>query len=212
MKIEDKLTETIEGVTWSILHLALPGQAESGDRYYVKAFDDRVLLAAIDGLGHGDEAAMASKKAIRVLDEHASKTDSLMDLIKRCHEDLKDTRGAVMNIASFNLKKATMLWIGIGNVHGLFFHREKGEIHPSQVTIIQRGGIVGFRLPVLQVTMMPLKFGDTLIFTTDGFKNDYADDLFLQGSTEQIAEYISNGYAKNNDDALILVARYLREK
>jgi len=211
VKVENKLTEITEGITWSILRLALPGQVESGDRYYVKAFDDRVLLAAIDGLGHGDEAAEAGKKAIRVLDEHASKTDSLMDLIKHCHEDLRETRGAVMNIASFNYKKRTMSWIGIGNVNGLFFHREKGEIQPTQVTIIQRGGIVGFKLPVLQVTMMPLQFGDTLVFTTDGIKNDYADDLFLQGSTEQIAEYIGNGFAKHNDDALILVARYLRE-
>ncbi len=211
MKVENQLTETIEGITWSILRLALPGQVESGDRYYVKAFRDRLLLAAIDGLGHGHEAALAGKKAIQVLDEHAKQTDSLMDLVKRCHEDLKNTRGVVMNIASFNWQKKTMSWIGIGNVNGFYFHREKGEIQPSQMTIMQRSGIVGFKLPVLQVTMLPLQFGDTLIFTTDGIQNDYVDELYLQGSTEQIAEYISKGYSKKNDDALILVARYLRE-
>jgi len=211
VKVENKLNDTTEGISWSVLRLALPGQSESGDRYYVKAFDDRVLVAAIDGLGHGNEAAIAGKRAIQVLDEHAMRTDSLMTLVKHCHEDLKDTRGAVMNIASFNWNKHTMSWIGIGNVNGLYFHREKGDIHPTQVTIIQRSGIVGFKLPVLQVTMLPVQFGDTLIFTTDGIRNNYVDDLYLQGSTKQIAEFIAKGYAKNNDDALILVARYLRE-
>ncbi|MFZ3285209.1 MAG: hypothetical protein WA191_00020, partial [Telluria sp.] len=43
---------------------ALPGQAVSGDACLVRPFPDGVLLAVIDGLGHGAGAAEASRTAI----------------------------------------------------------------------------------------------------------------------------------------------------
>ena len=42
----------------------LEGQAESGDRHLVKSFIDGVLVAVVDGLGHGAGAASAAGTAV----------------------------------------------------------------------------------------------------------------------------------------------------
>ena len=45
---------------WGVATRALEGQSESGDMAVVVPFDHGVLAAAVDGLGHGPEAARAA--------------------------------------------------------------------------------------------------------------------------------------------------------
>src|SRR2546422_1725166 len=81
-------------IEWGVASLALPGEAESGDRHLVKPVGTSVLVAVVDGLGHGAEAASAAQAAVAALERHAS--ESLVGLVERCHRALKGTRGAVM--------------------------------------------------------------------------------------------------------------------
>src|SRR5206468_5609454 len=48
-------------VEYGVAKLALPGHAESGDHHVVRCNRNGVLIAAIDGIGHGEEAADAAK-------------------------------------------------------------------------------------------------------------------------------------------------------
>src|SRR2546428_13845346 len=84
-------------IAWGVAGRTLPGQTVSGDLHLVKPLGDHVLLAAVDGLGHGKEAATAAKTALAVLAGHAE--ESLVALFKRCHEGLLRTRGVVMTAA-----------------------------------------------------------------------------------------------------------------
>src|SRR2546421_11870666 len=76
---------------------ALRGQAESGDLHLVKPVGSGVLVAVVDGLGHGAEAASAAQAAVAALERHA--TESPVPLIERCHRALQGTRGVVMSVA-----------------------------------------------------------------------------------------------------------------
>lgn len=105
-------------IEWAAATLTLQGQAESGDRYAVAPFDAGVLVAVVDGLGHGEEAASAAELAAGILMEAPHK--SVITLISRCHERLRSTRGVVMSLASFNSVDETMTWLGVGNVEGRF--------------------------------------------------------------------------------------------
>ena len=67
---------------------------ESGDLYVVVMLPHGALFAAIDGLGHGPEAALAAREAASILRMQAGLP--MLELITRCHEGLKKTRGAVM--------------------------------------------------------------------------------------------------------------------
>jgi len=52
----------------------LGGESESGDQQLIQRFTDGVLVAVVDGLGHGAEAADAARIAVQTLREHAGES------------------------------------------------------------------------------------------------------------------------------------------
>src|SRR5205807_2334892 len=51
-------------VEYGVAKFVLPGQGESGDHHLVCCNQGGILIAAIDGIGHGEEAANAAKAAV----------------------------------------------------------------------------------------------------------------------------------------------------
>src|SRR5439155_25122897 len=82
---------------WGVASRAFPGENASGDLHLVKPVPGGVLLAAVDGLGHGPEAAAAATTAVAILQNHAD--EPLPALVSRCHDAMKDARGVVMTVA-----------------------------------------------------------------------------------------------------------------
>lgn len=196
-------------VEWGVAARPIAGQAVSGDLHLVKPIDHGVLLAAVDGVGHGDEATAAARVAVSVLEKYAH--ESVISLVSRCHEELKRTRGVVMTVASLNALDNTVTWMGVGNVEGLLLRADSPAIHLIE-TVLLRGGMVGYHLPALQASVVPVAPGDLLIFATDGIRDGFAEGLNQAETPGQIADHILNRYLKGNDDALVLVARYLGSK
>src|SRR5919106_1940057 len=90
-----RVTETLSGVLeWGVATRALEGEPESGDLSVVRPSAGGALVVAIDGLGHGPEAAVAAREAAEIASrEHAS----LSALFEACHRGLRKTRGVVMS-------------------------------------------------------------------------------------------------------------------
>lgn len=193
-------------IEWGVAELTLPGQPESGDRYMVSHFPHGILVAVVDGLGHGDEAAAAAKGAITTLEGSAH--ESVIALMRRCHERLRGTRGAVMSLASFNALDETMTWLGVGNVEGTLFRADPHGI-PEHESLLLRGGVIGGQLPPLRASILPLARGDTLILLTDGVRPPSIHEVNLGSPPKQLAAQILARYGKGTDDALVLVARYV---
>ncbi len=191
---------------WGAAQMALPGQTESGDRLLVKAVSNGVLAAVVDGLGHGTEAAQAAKIAVSTLENYAG--ESVISLARRCDENLKRTRGAVLSLASFNAADSTITWLGVGNVEGMLL-RSDSSVGPRREFLLLRGGVVGGGLPPLQATIMPVLPGDTLIFVTDGIRTGFDQKVIFSDPPQRIADQILAGYRWGTDDALVLVARYV---
>src|SRR6185503_9291337 len=116
----------------------------SGDLAVVHPFEHGVLVAVVDGVGHGPEAANAAQLAAEQLAAHPE--ESVIALLRRTHARLKGTRGVVMSIASFNTRDDTMTWIGVGNVEGILLRAEPAGGSPRE-SILLRGGVVGYDLP-----------------------------------------------------------------
>lgn len=188
---------------WGVASSVRAGEAESGDRHVVRSHPQGVLLAAVDGLGHGGEAAAAARLAVRVLRRHAA--GSPVSLVQLCHEALKDTRGVVMSIASFDARRGTMTWLGVGNVEGILL---KADANVPQGLLL-RAGVVGYTLPPLQEATVPLSPGDTLVLATDGIRAGFTDQYSRGVSAQQLADRILAHHGKSTDDALVLVARFL---
>ena len=188
-----------------IANRALPGEFESGDRHVVKRFRDGALLAVVDGLGHGAEAAEAAKIAVATLVDRPQ--DSVITLVQRCHEELRMSRGVVMSVASVNARDETISWLSVGNVESILL-RADTSTNPSYESPIPRGGVVGSQLPPLRAAVFPVADGDTLILATDGVNSGFARGLPLGSPPQQIADHILARHIKGTDDALVLVARY----
>jgi serine/threonine protein phosphatase PrpC len=171
----------------------------------VKPFHNSVLVAVVDGLGHGAEAAAAAKIAVDQLEGYAH--EGIIPLVNRCHIELKRTRGVVMSLASFNGQDNTMTWLSVGDVEGMLLHAD-AKANPRREAVMQRAGVVGYQLPSLSTMVISVTPGDTLIFATDGVNNKFAEGLMLSASPQKIAEHILTKFNKGTDDALVLVARY----
>src|ERR1700733_8712431 len=157
-------------IEWGIASRALPGQPTSGDRSVVQPFEDGVLVAAVDGIGHGEEAATAASVAAATLEAHAAERLTL--LVQRCHEALRGTRGVTMSVASFNVSHGLVAWLGVGNVEGVLLRR--GFVFGGlEKSLMLRAGVVGLQLPLLKAEVLEVAAGDTVIFATDGIQSDF---------------------------------------
>lgn len=200
------MTGDLGYLNWAVAGAALPGEAESGDLGVVAQSHDGVLIAVIDGLGHGEEAAVAAAKAGEVVRECADEPVEVV--LSQCHETLRRTRGAVMTVMKVNAVDETMSWTGVGNIEGRLWHADPAASLLRQAPPL-RGGVVGHAMPRLSTTTLPLARGDLIILSTDGLSNRFHEEFRLGGTVQQIADNILEDHWTAKDDALVLVARYL---
>jgi hypothetical protein len=191
-----------------IAERALPGEPRSGDRAVLVAYDGGALVAAIDGLGHGGDAADAADAAAAVM--AANPDAEPVHLIQACHAALARTRGAVMTLAWFDLAGESLSWTGVGNVEGRLVHAGAGPRAPTHGALT-RGGVVGYNLPSIRVTGTDLEEGDVMVLATDGIDSGFARAILEGGSAQDIADRILGAHGKPSDDALVVVVRYLPE-
>jgi hypothetical protein len=185
--------------------LPLPGQVESGDLSLVKRVGPGTLIAVVDGLGHGEEAASAAHAAVGALDRHSR--DPLIDLVRHCHAALVGLRGVVLGLAYLDPQAATMTWLGVGNVGGILLHADPAS-RPSRVTLVPNAGFIGAEPTHPTTRVVPLTPGDTVILFSDGIRDGFAESLVLAHSPREIADFVITRHVKGTDDALVLVARY----
>ena len=189
-----------------IAERALAGEYRSGDRAVLVAFAGGALVAAIDGLGHGSDAADAAALAADVL--AANPDEDPARLIADCHRALSRSRGAVMTLAWFDLDDGRLTWTGVGNVEGRLVHAAAGPRAPTEGALT-KGGVVGYNLPSIRVTSAELMVGDVMVLATDGIDSGFAHAIAGGGSAQDIADRILAEHGKKGDDALVIVVRYL---
>ena len=189
-------------IAWATAGAALAGQTSSGDRAVVVPYPEGALVALIDGLGHGNEACEAAVAAERVL--LAAPYLDIGELMRRCHEALRSTRGVVMTLASFDAARGTMSWLGVGNVEALLV-RAQGD---TSEAVPMRGGTVGYTLPPLNPRTLSIFPGDTLALATDGIRHGFKEEIIPARTPQEIADQVMARWAKTSDDACVVVARY----
>src|ERR1700693_3711968 len=214
-------------VEWAVCARPLPGETESGDLHLVAPLLTGVLIAVVDGLGrgpeapsaartaparlpaflsavvdvvgHGPEAASAARIATASLRERPQ--DGTAELMRRCHASLQGTRGVVMSIASIDAETNQLTWVGVGNVDAILF-RANPDAMPARESLPQRGGVVGFRIPSLRITTLPLARGDMLVVATDGVRSNFCADSPLGWHPQDAADYMLKRHGRGTDDAL----------
>jgi phosphoserine phosphatase RsbX len=182
----------------------LEGEDRSGDLAVFAPTSRGGLACLIDGLGHGEPAADAAEAAAEVIRHHAEAPPQ--ELLERCHEALKDTRGVVMTLAWFDVDAAELVWTGVGNVEARLWH--PAEDGRRDVALVF-GGVVGYQVPRVRPSTLALDPGDLLVMVTDGIGSGFAASLEGGGGAQAIAERVFAEHGKGTDDALVVVVRFL---
>jgi anti-sigma regulatory factor (Ser/Thr protein kinase) len=179
-----------------------PGEDANGDAYFVRRRAGQLLLAVVDGLGHGAGASEASAAALEVLS--AWQGESLEDVFRRAHERLRPTRGAVMGACVLDTQRGTFNYAGVGNVEV----RVLGSPHP--VRPVPANGTLGARMGAVRVWTFDWSEGATVVLASDGLSAnwDIEDYPGLAAKSPQlIAGVLARDYSRDSDDATALVAR-----
>lgn len=187
---------------WGVAMSLHPGEQRSGDTYLVRESGEAAVFAVVDALGHGDEAADVGRTAVAALAGHVDRP--LVEAVESCHQGLRGSRGAALTVAS--LQAGVLTWLAVGNVEGVLAHPD-GRRH----YVVQRGGVVGSRLPALHVATQDVAAGDVLLLATDGVEPRFAgavEATALPESAQTIAGEVHREFATGGDDAMVLAARF----
>jgi len=183
---------------------ALPGERQSGDRCVVRTCAERTLIGVIDGLGHGSEAALVAAAAAAVLETFAG--ESVGPLLERCHEHLRDTRGAAITLVVLDTTAGMVEWVGAGSVAGALLQAQPSG-HSTRRDLLVRAGIAGSSLPSTDALTLPIRPGDTVVLATDGVRRDFIAAIGSDQPPQRLAERVLARYGTAQDDALVVVAR-----
>jgi negative regulator of sigma-B (phosphoserine phosphatase) len=194
---------TIPGLQVGIAGRPLFGEERSGDIAVALPFSGGALVGAVDGLGHGDAAAAASAAALEALGRHPEA--DLTSLFRRCDAALVGTRGAVMTLVSFDFAAGTITWFGVGNVEARLLRADAAARADAPMLL---GGVVGQSMPAVRASRQRLWRGDMLVLATDGVGPEFGRGG-QHGSVERIASRLLVEHGRVEDDALVVVARYL---
>jgi anti-sigma regulatory factor (Ser/Thr protein kinase) len=179
-----------------------PGEETNGDAYFIKERDGETLLAVVDGLGHGRGAREAAAAALDTLERWEG--EPLGELILAVHDALRATRGAVMGAVVLDHARGAFNYAGVGNVEV----RVVGASEPARP--IPSNGTLGARLSQVRVWPHRWQEGTTLVIASDGISATWDAAAYpgLFGRSPQLlAGVLLRDYARNSDDATVLVYR-----
>ncbi len=193
-------------IDWDACVRPMTEAAVSGDVHVVRHCAGGVLMAAVDGAGHGEQAREAAVTAARILEAYTG--EPAITLVARCHEALMLTRGASLTLVWFRPREDRIDWLGVGNVEARLI-RARPETAPRAESLVLQRGVLGYRLPLLRPASVALSPRDVVVLATDGIRPEFAEDVNVWHTPARIAADMIDRYWRGNDDALVVVARYL---
>jgi len=185
-----------------VVCLPKTGEEISGDAWAIDQDSGRSLVLVADGLGHGPQAALASREAVRIF--RANLGRSPKEIVEAAHAALRSTRGAALAIAEIDVERLTVRFAGVGNISGTIFSPEKSN------SMVSYNGTVGHEVRKIQEFIYQWPKGGLLVMHSDGLGTQWRLDRY-PGLTAKhpslIAGVLYRDFNRGRDDVTVLVAR-----
>ena len=180
---------------WLMAQRSVPkdGERANGDAVVLRREDDRALVAVIDGLGHGEVAALASGRAADYLMAMAL-TDELETGMHGMHEALRGTRGAAATVCL--LHGAMVVCCGVGNVEIRCFG--------GKLPILLSPGVLGARVQKFRICQTELTVDSRLVLFSDGISHRSPFEAMRNLNVEDLCDAVIRQHRKPSDDATVV--------
>lgn len=178
------------------------GQRVSGDVALLDWRRDCLLIAIVDGVGHGAAAHQAALRAATYLRETWS-TDVSATLFG-LHASLHGTVGVVAGLGVLRTASGLLTFAGIGNTSLRVFGDRETRLESV-------AGILGHQIRTPKEHRLQLLPNETLLAYTDGIKDRFQYSEYPQiryQNVRLVAEEIVARFGKDHDDATCAVVRY----
>jgi anti-sigma regulatory factor (Ser/Thr protein kinase) len=189
----------------AILGRNCEGERVSGDDATFERRGGVLVLALADGLGHGPEAQEPARRAIGVVGE--APEASLSELLRQADVALRGTRGAVMGLVSIDESTGALVHAAVGNITTSVRGGHEGRSFSGT------HGVLGSTAPRPQrVTeeRFELRPRDLVALYSDGLRPRLELEVARHLASRHpmvVAQQLIERYARDNDDATVIVAR-----
>jgi negative regulator of sigma-B (phosphoserine phosphatase) len=176
------------------------GERVAGDAVLVRAIssvnDDNgdALVAVIDALGHGVEAAAVAATAIRYLEDVAL-SRTVLAIIEGLHGALRGSRGAAGMLCV--VRAGTLEGCGVGNVE---LRASRGKI-----PVVLSPGVLGGHIRKLRVFRASLAPGERLAMFSDGLSSRLDLSLTRGLPASAACDLLLERFRRPHDDASVLI-------
>lgn len=189
-----------EDLRFGVSQTALHGEVYCGDGWALASKDTTWSFLMVDGLGHGEAAAMAAEAAVK-----AFVAQPLVDpaaLMGELHQAMMGTRGGAVALARVDSAQGTLRFSGIGNISASLLTAESAR------GLASHPGIVGAQFRRAQAFDFSDIIGQLLIMHSDGLQSRWrmADYPGLwQRHPAVIAAVLHRDFNRTRDDATVMV-------
>jgi anti-sigma regulatory factor (Ser/Thr protein kinase) len=182
------------------LALAMAGETACGDAWGQVTQGELTTVLLADGLGHGDDAALAANLAVRELLPGLDPAR----MLERLHGTLQPTRGAAAAIARFNRRTGALSFAGIGNISAAIVEGAESR------SLVSMPGILGHGKQRFRLFDYELPPGGLLVMHSDGCRSGW--DLSSYPGAQRrdplvIAALLIRDFERGRDDISVVVAR-----
>ncbi|HEX8439066.1 ATP-binding SpoIIE family protein phosphatase [Archangium sp.] len=188
------------GLEVGVVCVPKPGEEVCGDSWRVDRKDGRFFVLVADGLGHGPDAARASRAAVVSLVEQGPR--EVVEMLRGMDPELRSTRGAAVSIAL--LDGAKVHYSGVGNISG-------AVVTPGGIQrMVSMNGTLGHQTHRMQQFDYAWSPESTLVMCSDGLSTQWRVDPYpglLARHPSVVAGVLYRDFARGRDDMTVLVAR-----
>jgi anti-sigma regulatory factor (Ser/Thr protein kinase) len=186
------------------ISIPAPRETVCGDAWAVWSAGELTSVFVADGLGHGRDAAIASRLAVATFLRHAER--SADQVIHAVHDALRSTRGAAVAIAEMDRRLGVLQYCGLGNIAARLVGMDG-----SSRQLVSLAGIAGHVARRLQCFTAPWASGSILIMHSDGIGTRWSLDEYpglVQRLPGVVAGVIARDHRRGTDDSTVVVARH----
>lgn len=179
-----------------------PGERACGDAWAYEQTPERTLVLLVDGLGHGQHAAVAASEAVVTFRQRLQGAPG--EILSYVHDALKKTRGAVAAVAEIRAANRCLTYAGVGNTAAVLLSRGSAK------SLVSHNGTLGLAAPRIQEFRVDWPDDGVLIMHSDGLQSRW--DLapyagLLSRHPAVIGAVLFRDFRRQRDDASVVVVK-----